>query len=62
MPFKRTDSDAKSSQPTANAPTIFTGRTNELEFFVQRILTPEEPAYNIISVSGNGGVGKMFLS
>src|SRR5437588_4474032 len=61
MPFKRSDTDTKSTQPPANVHNIFVGRTNELDFFVQRILKPEEPAYNIISVSGNGGVGKSTL-
>ncbi len=61
MPFKRTDSDAKGSQPTVSTTRPFVGRTNELDFFVQCILKPDEPAYNVVSISGNGGVGKSTL-
>ncbi len=34
---------------------------NELLFFIHEILEPEEPTYNIISVSGQEGVGKSTL-
>jgi len=40
---------------------IFIGRTNELDFFIQYILQPEEPNQNIISIWGNAGVGKSTL-
>src|SRR5260221_10773480 len=40
---------------------IFIGRTNELLFFAQNILKPEEPTHNIISIWGQGGVGKSTL-
>jgi hypothetical protein len=40
---------------------IFIGRANELIFFEKSILRPEKPTHNIISVSGDGGVGKSAL-
>ena len=40
---------------------IFVGRTNELQFFIENILDPEEPTYNIVSIFGQGGVGKSTL-
>ena len=39
----------------------FIGRSNELQFFTEHILEPEAPLYNIISISGQGGVGKTTL-
>jgi len=60
MPFiKKTDS--RGSQPPTDARNIFIGRTGELLFFVQNILKPGEPTHNIISISGQGGVGKSTL-
>jgi len=60
MPFiKKTD--ARGSQPPTDARNIFIGRTGELLFFVQNILKPGEPTHNIISISGQGGVGKSTL-
>lgn len=60
MPFvKRTDT--KHHQAGDDASKLFIGRTNEIFFFVNYILTPEEPSYNIISISGQGGVGKTTL-
>src|SRR2546425_1147932 len=63
MPFQRTDSNKKNSQLSSGSGVhnIFTGRTTEIEFFVQHILKPESPAHNIISISGDGGVGKSTL-
>lgn len=40
---------------------LFIGRTDELLFFVQNILKSEEPSHNIISIWGQGGVGKSTL-
>ena len=40
---------------------IFVGRTDELQFFREHILEPEEPTYNIVSMFGQGGVGKSTL-
>lgn len=40
---------------------LFDARMGELLFFVQNILKPEEPTHNIISISGQGGVGKSTL-
>jgi len=51
MPFKKTKADSK----------VFIGRTSELLFFIQHILKPEDPTYHIISISGQGGVGKSTL-
>lgn len=60
MPFvKKTDSEGV--QPPVEARTLFIGRMGELLFFVQNILKPEEPTHNIISISGQGGVGKSTL-
>src|SRR5437016_3740059 len=61
MPFvKKTDS--RDSQPSsAGASPIFIGRTGELLFFVHNILKPEAPTHNILSISGQGGVGKSTL-
>jgi tetratricopeptide (TPR) repeat protein len=59
MPFKKTTSKLPRVPLIAN--TTFIGRTEELYFFVENILKPEEPDYNIVSVSGQGGVGKSTL-
>ncbi len=59
MPFKKTDSQG--SQPPTDTRKLFIGRTGELLFFVQNILKPEEPTHNIISIWGQGGVGKSTL-
>src|SRR5437899_1076562 len=60
MPFvKRVN--AKNFPLVADPRKIFIGRTNELHFFVAHILRPDDPSYNIISVSGEGGVGKSTL-
>src|SRR2546421_554307 len=60
MPFVR-KIDSQGSQPSTNAQKLFIGRTGELLFFVQNILKPEEPTHNIISIWGQGGVGKSTL-
>ncbi|MBV8822229.1 MAG: tetratricopeptide repeat protein, partial [Ktedonobacteraceae bacterium] len=59
MPFKKNVS--KGAQQPTDAKRIFIARTNELLFFIHDILEPEEPTYNIISISGQGGVGKSTL-
>src|SRR5438477_7615012 len=60
MPFvKRTNT--KHSQRSVDVRKIFIGRTTELHFFVEHILTPGDPSHNIISISGEGGVGKSTL-
>src|SRR6266699_1811969 len=51
----------KRPQPSSNIKPIFIGRTDELAFFVENILKPEDPAYNIISIAGQAGVGKSTL-
>jgi len=63
MPFKKPDGKAgsKDSQSSTKARKIFIGRTQELDFFVEKILKPDEPAHNIISISGEGGIGKTEL-
>ena len=40
---------------------IFVGREDELEFFRTSILGADSPEYNLLSVSGEGGVGKSTL-
>jgi AAA ATPase domain len=56
MPFKKTH-----QQGSLPSGPLFIGRANELLFFVQQILKPEEPTYNILSIWGQGGVGKTSL-
>ena len=60
MPFVKKNA-SQGSQPPIDARNIFVGRTSELHFFVQNILTPEDPIHNILSISGQGGVGKSTL-
>src|SRR2546421_10238597 len=60
MPFVR-KTDSQGSQPPTDVHKIFIGRANELHFFVEDILKPEEPACNIISIAGQAGVGKTTL-
>ncbi|MDQ2886711.1 MAG: tetratricopeptide repeat protein [Chloroflexota bacterium] len=59
MPFVKKN-DAKGA-PLNDAQKIFVGRTNELNFFAEHILKPEDPAFNILSLYGDGGVGKSTL-
>src|SRR6266852_5534028 len=60
MPFVR-KTDSQGSQPPTDTRKLFIGRTGELLFFVQNILKPDEPTHNIISIWGQGGVGKSTL-
>ena len=60
MPFVKQDG-SQGFQPPTNARNIFVGRTEELLFFAQNILKPADPTHNIISISGQGGVGKSTL-
>src|SRR2546425_770524 len=60
MPFVKKP-NLQISQSPSNAHLIFIGRTHELHFFVENILKPEEPIYNILSIWGQGGVGKSTL-
>ncbi len=60
MPFVK-KSDMKGPQPSTDTQKIFIGRTHELHFFMEHILAPLDPAYNIISIYGDGGVGKSTL-
>ncbi len=60
MPFVKKN-DSRGSQSPTDARNLFIGRTGELLFFVQNILKPAEPTHNILSISGQGGVGKSTL-
>jgi tetratricopeptide (TPR) repeat protein len=60
MPFIK-KSNVKQVNAATETRKIFIGRADELHFFVEHILSPEEPTYNILSISGNGGVGKSTL-
>ena len=60
MPFIK-QADSHGSKPPTDARKIFIGRKGELLFFKQNILKPEEPTHNILSISGQGGVGKSTL-
>ncbi|HEY7417943.1 MAG TPA: tetratricopeptide repeat protein [Ktedonobacteraceae bacterium] len=57
MPFVKRNTSS-SQQMTHD---LFVGRTGEQLFFVQNILNAEEPTHNILSISGQGGVGKSTL-
>jgi tetratricopeptide (TPR) repeat protein len=58
MPFVKRNALSSSQRATHD---LFVGRTGELLFFIQNILKPEEPTHNILSISGQGGVGKSTL-
>jgi tetratricopeptide (TPR) repeat protein len=60
MPFVR-KTDSQGVQLPTDTRKLFIGRTGELLFFIQNILKPEEPTHNIISIWGQGGVGKSTL-
>ncbi len=60
MPFIK-KSHIQNSLSSTSPRSVFVGRTNELLFFVQHILKPEEPMHNILSIWGQGGVGKTTL-
>src|SRR5690348_10683981 len=60
MPFVK-KTDPQGSRPPTDVRKIFIGREGELLFFRQNILKPEDPTHNIISISGQGGVGKSTL-
>lgn len=60
MPFIK-KSETLTSQAVTDSRNIFIGRKDELLFYKQHILEPEDPANNIISISGQGGVGKSTL-
>ena len=59
MPFKK--NDARGNRQPADARKLFVGRTNEIAYFIHHILEPEDPHHNILSISGQGGVGKSTL-
>ena len=59
MPFKKTNQ--RNSQQVVNIKRLFIGRTDYLDFFVNGILKPEDPSHNIISISGQGGVGETTM-
>ncbi len=60
MPFV-TRTNAKRQRSPTDAKKIFIGRTNEMHFFMENILEPDIPTHNILSISGQGGVGKSTL-
>ncbi len=60
MPFIK-ETDPKTPFYLTDTRKLFIGRINELQFFLEKILKPEYPAHNIISISGQGGVGKSTL-
>jgi tetratricopeptide (TPR) repeat protein/GTPase SAR1 family protein len=60
MPFVKKP-NSQTSQTPSHAQSIFIGRIRELDFFVHNILKPEEPIFNIVSIWGQGGVGKSTL-
>jgi hypothetical protein len=60
MPFVR-KTDSQDYRHPIGTRKLFIGRTGELLFFMQNILKSEEPTHNIISIWGQGGVGKSTL-
>src|SRR5579884_4014211 len=60
MPFVD-KSRSSVSQSLVHAGKNFIGRANELAMFRQEVLQAEKPLHNILSVYGNGGVGKSTL-
>src|SRR5579884_2090099 len=56
MPFVK-----QTLRPQIEVRNIFIGRTNELHFFIEHMLKPEVPTYNVVSVWGDAGVGKSTL-
>jgi tetratricopeptide (TPR) repeat protein len=60
MPFIK-KSNTQSSLSSTPPRSVFVGRANELLFFIQHILKPEEPVHNILSIWGQAGVGKTTL-
>jgi tetratricopeptide (TPR) repeat protein len=60
MPFIK-KSNTQSSSSSTPPQSVFIGRANELLFFIQHILKPDEPVHNILSIWGQGGVGKTTL-
>ena len=59
MPFKK--NDPHSPQQSGERKKIFVGRADHIHFFIHSILEPEDPSHNIISIAGQGGVGKSTL-
>src|SRR5579875_3186482 len=57
MPFVKRNAPS----PQKTTPDLFVGRSGEVLFFVQNVLKPEDPTHNILSISGQGGVGKSTL-
>src|SRR5260370_12334888 len=61
MPFVKKTHSQDSQSPLAGVYRNFIGRTRELRFLLSNILNPEAPYHNILSMSGQGGVGKSPL-
>ena len=59
MPFKKNDS--RDTQQSVHTKHIFISRDDQLNFFLHHIFEPEDPSYNIVSIWGQGGVGKTTL-
>ncbi len=56
MPFIK-----QTFRPQVETRNTIIGRANEQDFFIEHVLRPVEPAYNLISVWGEAGVGKSTL-
>ena len=55
------DASYATPPPLVGAGPLFLGRTQELHLFVQHILQPQEPLFQVISLWGEPGVGTSTL-
>lgn len=61
MPFVKKSHLQDTRPDSISVSSVFIGRADELFLFVHQILLPDTPAHNILSISGQGGVGKSTL-
>ncbi len=59
MPFQKTQQS--DLQQPVDPKKLFVGRAQQLEYFVRDILKPVDPSHNVLSIFGQGGIGKSTL-